>query len=100
MSQNDRNSQRDNKQRGTEPNFNWRGLILIAIAIALLGLALLFRNGAYANVEDVPLNRFYDLLESKQIVSDKNTPLNLVVEEGRNTQYLLGFYRPSAAQQP
>src|SRR3954465_15871990 len=100
MSQNHRNSQRDNKQRGTEPNFNWRGLILIAIAIALLGLALLFRNGAYANGEDVPLNRFYELLDSKQIVSDKNAPLTLVVEEGRNTQYLVGYYKSNAAPQP
>jgi len=103
MSQPDRNSQKENKPRGNEPSFNWRGVVLIAIAFALIGLAVLFRGGAYANVEDVPFNRFLELLENKQIASDKNYPLQLVVEEGRPTQTLRGYYLkqgvgPAAAQ--
>ena len=92
MPQTDRNSQKENKPRGNEPNFNWRGVILIAIAFSLIGLAVLFRGGAYANVEDIPYNRFLELLESKQIASDKYYPLLLVVEEGRPTQTLRGYY--------
>src|SRR5213596_3354738 len=92
MAQPDRNSQKENKPRGNEPSFNWRGVILIAIAFALIGLAVLFRGGAYANFEDVPYNRFLELLENKQIVTDKNYPLQLVVEEGRPTQSLRGYY--------
>src|SRR4030088_2439449 len=92
MSQPDRNSQKENKSRGNEPNFNWRGVILIAIAFALIGLAVLFRGGAYQSFEDVPYNRFLELLENKQIVSDKNSPLVLVVEDGRPTQTLRGAY--------
>ena len=43
MPQPDRNSQRDNKPRGSEPNFNWRGVILIAIAFAIVfRLSILF----------------------------------------------------------
>ena len=42
MSQPDRNSQKENKSRGNEPNFNWRGVILIAIAFALIALAIFF----------------------------------------------------------
>ncbi len=91
MASPDRNSQKD-KPRGNEPNFNWRGVILIAIAFALIGLAVLFRGGAYQTFEDVPYNRFLDLLESKQIVTDKNYPVQLVVEDGRPTQTLRGFY--------
>ena len=41
-------------------------------------------------VEDVPYNRFLELLENKQI--DKNSPLTLVVEEGQPTQTLRGVY--------
>src|SRR4051794_41653933 len=100
MAQPDRNSQKEKPPRGNEPNFNWRGVILIAIAFALIGLAVLFRGGAYANVEEVPYNRFLELLDNKQIVSDKTTPVTLVVEDGRPTQYLLGYYKASAAQQP
>src|SRR3977135_603684 len=92
MSQPDRNSQNENKSRGHEPTFNWRGVILIAIAFALIGLAVMFRGGAYNNLEEVPYNRFLELLENKQIVTDSNHPLKLVVEEGRPTQTLRGNY--------
>ncbi len=88
MSPPDRNSQKENKPRGNEPSFNWRGVVLIAIAFALIGLAVLFRGGAYSNIEDVPYNRFLELLENKQIITDKNFPLTLLVEEGRPTQTL------------
>ena len=83
MPQLDRNSQRENKQRGSEPNFNWRGVVLIVIAFSLIAMAMLFYRGGMQAVEDVPYNRFLELLENKQIVSDKNYPLQLVVEDGR-----------------
>src|SRR5256885_13538788 len=94
MPQNDRNSQRDNKQRGTgnEPNFNWRGVILIAVAFGFFALAMLFWRGNYPQFEDVPYNRFLELVENKQIVNDKDTPLTLYVEEGQPTQQLRGKY--------
>src|SRR5881396_1717116 len=92
MAQPDRNSQKENKPRGTEPSFNWRGVVLIAIAFALIGLAVLFRGSSYTNFEDVPYNRFLELLENKQIVSDKNYPLQIVVEDGQQTQTLRGAY--------
>src|SRR5712691_11317205 len=63
MSQSDHNSQKENKSRGNEPNFNWRGVILIVI--------------------------------------DKNLPLTLIVEEGRATQALSGYYlKQSVGAQP
>jgi cell division protease FtsH len=92
MASSDRNSNKENKNRGGDPNFNWRGVILFAIAFALIGLAVLFRGGGYSNVEDVPYNRFLELLDNKQIFIDKNYPLQLVVEEGRPTQTLRGAY--------
>ena len=92
MSQPDRNSQKENKSRGSEPNFNWRGVILIVIAFGFIALAMLFYRGGMQPVEDVPYNRFLELLENKQIVTDKNYPLQLVVEDGRPTQTLRGAY--------
>src|ERR1044072_8658909 len=92
MAQPDRNSQKEKPPRGNEPSFNWRGVILIAIAFALIGLAVLFRGGAYANFEEIPYPRFLELLEIKQIVVDKNYPLQLVYQEGQPTQTLRGAY--------
>src|ERR1043166_8334606 len=92
MPQSDRNSQRENKSRGNEPNFNWRGVILIAIAFGFIALAMLFYRQGIQPVEEVPYNRFLELLDNKQIVVDKNSPLTLVVEDGRPTQTLRGVY--------
>src|ERR1700750_63410 len=104
MAQPDRNSSKEKPPRGNEPSFNWRGVILIAIAFALIGLAVLFRGGAYANFEEIPYPRFLELLENKQIVNDKNYPLQLVYQEGQPTQTLRGAYikqaiGPNGAQQ-
>jgi len=90
MAQNDRNSQRDNKSRGNEPNVNWRGVILIAIAIGFLTMAMFVWRQGMQPLEDVPYNRFLELVDNKQI--DKTSPLTLVVEEGRPTQTLRGVY--------
>src|ERR1700736_2205393 len=93
MPQNDRNSQRDKKQSGgNEPNFNWRGVILVAVAFGFFALAMLFYRGGYQQYEDVPYNRFLELLENKQIVNDKNSPVTLYVVEGQPTQELRGKY--------
>src|SRR6266480_3376918 len=90
MAQPDRNSQKENKSRGSEPNFNWRGVILVVIAFAFIALAMLFYRGGMQPVEDVPYNRFIELLDNKQIVTDKNYPLQLVVEDRGRTQTLRG----------
>ena len=90
MPQSDRNSQRENKPRGNEPSFNWRGVILVAIAFGFFGLAMLFYRGNYQAREDVPYNRFLELVDNKQI--DKNSGLQLVVAEGQPTQTLQGVY--------
>src|SRR5215467_13088917 len=94
MPQSDRNSQRENKNRGggNEPSFNWRGVILVAVAFGFFALAMLFYRGGYQQYEDVPYNRFLELLENKQIVNDKNAPLTLYVVEGQPTQELRGKY--------
>ncbi|PYK39001.1 MAG: cell division protein FtsH, partial [Verrucomicrobia bacterium] len=88
----DRNSQKENKSRGNEPNFNWRGIILLAIGFGCIALAMLYFRGGMQPLEDVPYNRFLELLENKQIVNDKTYPLVLVVEDGRTTQTLRGAY--------
>ena len=97
MPQSDRNPQKENKSRGNEPSFNWRGVILIAIAFGFIALAMLFYRQGLQPVEDVPYNRFLELLDNKQIVVDKNLPLQIVVEDGRPTQTLRGFYLKQGA---
>jgi cell division protease FtsH len=91
----ERNSNRDNNKRNNpEPSFNWRGVALAIIGVGLLGLALYVRGNGYNAAEEVPYNRFLELVENKQIIKDdKNFPFTLLVPEGDKTQALIGFYR-------
>ena len=78
---------------GGDPNFNWRGIVLAAIAILLIGGAILFRGGPMGTTEEITSVRFEQLLHDGLISKDK--PLELVVEDGRPTQSLRGSYKNS-----
>src|SRR5215210_483207 len=99
MPQPDTQTPKENRPRNnsSDPNFNWRGLVLFSIAIALIGGALLYR-GPYGNVEDIPYYKFQQLLDAGQIRKDR--PVELVVEEGRSTQFLKGFYQRAKGSGP
>ena len=76
-----------------EPQFNWRGLLLFAIAFALIGGAFLFRESGLVATEEITLPRFESLLKEGKIISTQEKPIDLIVEEGSNTQTLSGYYR-------
>ena len=93
----DNSSQKPSRQPGgQEPQFNWRGLLLFAVAFALIGGAFLFRGNSIATTDEITLTKFETLLKEGKIISTAEKPLDLVIEEGRNTQYLSGFYRKKA----
>jgi cell division protease FtsH len=83
-----------------DPQFNWRGLILFAVAFALIGGAFIFRGGNLAQVDELSYPKFTQLLEEEKIVSTADRPLELVVEEGRNTQSIAGYYRKMVTVPP
>ena len=102
MSQNDPNQPKDRRPRGGEPDpqFNWRGLLLFAVAFALIGGAFIFREGNLSQVDELSYPKFSELLAEGKIVSTSERPLELVVEEGRNTQTLSGYYRKTVTVPP
>ena len=78
---------------GQEPQFNWRGLLLFAVAFALIGGAFLFRESGLVNTDEITLPKFEALLKEGKIISTQDKPLDLIVGEGSNTQNLSGYYR-------
>lgn len=78
---------------GGDPQLNWRGLVLFAVALALIGGAFLFRGGNFTQTEEIPYPKFVELLKAGQILSSDTKPLEIIVEEGRNTQAVSGFYK-------
>ena len=98
---NDPNSPRDpNGERSGDPNFNWRGLVLLAITFTLVGGAFFLKSGVGANVAEISYPRLMELINEGKIVKDKDKPLNLLVEVGRNTQVLAGSYEKDGQPTP
>ncbi|PWU11129.1 MAG: cell division protein FtsH [Verrucomicrobia bacterium] len=101
MADNEQKSGKDNRQRpngnNNDPQLNWRGLLLVAVAIALLGGALLVRGGSFSQAEEISSSRFYDLLKASKIVSTTERPLSINVEEGRKTETIVGYYSKKTA---
>src|SRR5260221_179858 len=83
-------SRQDKNSRnfGNDNNFNWRGILLFAFAITLLGVFFFSRNGGYGNVEDIPFTEFQQYLNEGRISKDER--MHLVVTEGKTTQVLRG----------
>ncbi|MEI6071398.1 MAG: ATP-dependent zinc metalloprotease FtsH [Verrucomicrobiae bacterium] len=75
---------------GNDPQMNWRGLVLFAVALSLIGGAFLFRGNNLAQPEAIPYPKFLELVKEGKIINSSEAPLELVVEEGRNTQYFEG----------
>src|ERR1700720_215235 len=92
MAQLDPRSSKDKNSRNfsNDNNFNWRGILLFACAIALLGGFLLSRNGSYGNVEEISFTDFEKYIDEGRV--SKEEPLQLIVTEGRSTQTLRGAY--------
>jgi cell division protease FtsH len=98
-------AQPDNRPNGNrppgvpEPNFNWRGVVLFALALLLIGGAFVFnKTGAFGAPRDVSYPEFLDLLKKDEIIKDKpkEFPFELVAEPGSQTDTLRGFLKPVA----
>ena len=95
MAQLDSNNSKEQPPRqrnggnGGDPNFNWRGILLIVAAIAIVGVAILGRT-PYGTPETIPWDKFQELMVAKQIKT--TNPLEITVEEGKPTQWIVGDY--------
>lgn len=96
-SQNPRSPKSSRPPGGQEPQFNWRGLLLFAVAFALIGGAFLFRGAGLVPGEEITLPKFENLLKEGKILSTAEKPLEVIVEEGSNTQVLSGYFRKKVA---
>ncbi|MDF1753528.1 MAG: ATP-dependent zinc metalloprotease FtsH [Verrucomicrobiales bacterium] len=97
--QNDDDSNRNNRSDQSDGNgggFNWKGLVLLFIALSLFSLALLNRDG-FDSRKQITYAEFVELVNSDKIVIDANrepTPYQLVVKqnEARRGQRIEGYY--------
>ena len=94
----DNRSPRDNKPPrpgapgGSDPNFNWRSLIIIAIFLGLVAAYWIVRNGPNANSREMDYDQFLKAVTDNHIYKDDKHPLELLIEEGSGTQTLSFYY--------
>ena len=80
-----------------DPNFNWRGVVLFAVAIALIGGAILFKSDM-ARAKEVPFPEFKRMLEEDKIVRDRpDRPIELISEPNSATDSIRGWMRTDKA---
>jgi len=96
MSDNDPRAPQNKRPTGGDPQFNWRGLVLFALAFALIAGAFLFRGSSLLQAETLTYPRFVELVKENKIVATTEHPLKLVVEQGSQTQYFQGIYKKDA----
>jgi cell division protease FtsH len=72
---------------------NWRGLVLFAVALALIGGAFLFPRSGFSQQENISNKQFLDLVKAGKIVSTEDKPLEIIVDDGRSTQTISGIYK-------
>jgi cell division protease FtsH len=97
-------AQPNNRQNGDrpngapDPNFNWRGLVLFAIAITLIGGAFLMqRGGAIGGSTEVTYPEFMEQLKQGKLITDnKQYPIELVSTTSSANQVLRAFQKSDA----
>ncbi|MBL9152526.1 MAG: ATP-dependent zinc metalloprotease FtsH [Verrucomicrobiales bacterium] len=92
---NDRESRDRQNGGGGEGGFNWKGILLLSIALGLFALALYARGGAGASAE-IPYQKFKQLVTEKKIhIDEKATPpkvLQIVQRDNSKKQFITGWY--------
>ena len=98
MADNDQKPPSDRQPGGNDPQMNWRGLLLFAIALSLIGGAFLVRTGNFSQVEELPFSKLEQLLKEGRVLTGEGKPVEIIVEEGRNTQTVTGYFKKAPAE--
>lgn len=81
---------------GNDPQFNWRGLVLLALAITLIGSAMLWSKFENNGVK-VSYGKMVELIKEGKVAKGDATPMEIVTVAGTGETYVTGIYRDPAA---
>ncbi|MFV1994126.1 MAG: ATP-dependent zinc metalloprotease FtsH, partial [Verrucomicrobiales bacterium] len=100
MSENDSNNNNHGDGKpGGDSGFNWRGLVLLSIAVSLIAAAFLFKGGDRA-VQELSWPQFKTLLDEGKIVTSEQNFLEIVRQEGSAEEFVRGVYRAEDPNNP
>ncbi len=97
---NDRDPRDPDRQNGGggEGGFNWKGIVLLSIALGLFALALMARNPS-GGAKEIPYQKFTELVKAGRIHVEENVPegeqpkvLQIEQRDNSKKQYVTGWY--------
>ncbi len=95
MAQPDPHSSKPNRPPNggpAEPNFNWRGMVLFAVALIMFGGYFLVKSGQVGSVREVAYPQFLEMLKGEKEGDkiDKTKGLELISEPSTASTFLKG----------
>ncbi len=81
-----------NNKRNQEPQFNWKGLVLLGASALIIAWAF-FLKQSNAVGKEKNYSEFKKIVTEGRLVADESHPLNLVSELGTGMEYIEGQYR-------
>ena len=84
---------------GGDPGFNWRGLILLLIAVSLIGTAFFFKGGD-RTAQVLNWQEFLAVVESGALLTDEKHLLEIVRQEGTAEEFVAGTFVADDANRP
>ncbi len=108
MSQNENKPATGPERRGPESGFNWRGVIILAFAVSLIGMAFLLKgNGRSKTLTFQEFSKMVDQHaaakeknERQNLVFDLDKGINIVRDLGANKEYISGYLLPDQEGRP
>jgi cell division protease FtsH len=87
----DPNAQRNNR-RAPEPQFNWKGVVLLGASALIIAWAFFLNQGG--GISDPPIDyvKFKELVTDGKVLSSSKNPLYLVENPSKREQYIQGSY--------
>lgn len=84
-------------RRNPDPQFNWRGFMLFALAITLLISGFMMNKGMGASRKTFDYADFKKVVEEKRIDVSGTKKLTLVSSDATSEQIIQGWYHPAAS---
>jgi len=82
-----------NNRKNQEPQFNWKGLVLLGASALIIAWAFFMNQGTtMGGGSALNFAEFKELALQGKILCNKTQPLYLVDEPAKGTQYLEGYY--------
>ncbi len=86
-----------NNKRNQEPQFNWKGLVLLGASALIIAWAFFLKQSNTSSKEK-NFAEFKKIVTEGRLVADETSPIYLVEEPGTGIQYIEGHYREAGLE--